>query len=153
MAAVRRARQPERIGLRLAGEEVFKGLAVDHGEDIVIGDGIREERVSKTMARRFVTQDGDVIYMVNLDFPAVTKAEELATLEERICFDALNGSTQPKQEAKYSLYLNIACVVLCLVVVFMANAAGSAANKALAVANYQSGQINHIVQVLDKVAK
>jgi hypothetical protein len=105
------------------------------------------------MASRYVTSSGTVIYLVALDFPAVTKAEELATLEERICFDALNGSTQPAQEKLWGAYASLACLVVMIVVAIWLYGASSAANRAAASSAAIAAQMQHMVQVVDRLEK
>ena len=138
---------------RLAGEECWEAAVVDAGQDIILSDGMREERVQKSMARRFVTSTGTIMYLVNLDFGAVTTAQELATLEERICFDALNGSTQPASERTWGAYASLATMVVVVVMALWVWGASNAASQAAASSAALSAQLQHVSEVVAQIQK
>jgi len=141
------------IGYRLAGEECWRADCTDAGEDLIFTDGVREERISKPMCRRFVTTQGEIMYLANLDFPAVTKAEELATLEERICFDALNNSTQPTGEQTWLPYVAAGTLVVCLLMAIWLYGTSNSASASAASTAAMASQMQHLTTQVDLLSK
>ncbi len=154
MVALRSGKAPKplpRVGLRVAGSELWEADVVDAGEDVILTDGVREERYPKSAAVRYVTEAGRIFYCLNVDFPCVTKAEELATLEERMCFDALNGSTQPGSERTWGMYINVALLAIVLMLAIWVHGASDSASRADASSASAQKQLTQLVEVVQRI--
>lgn len=141
------------IAYRLAESECWRADVVDHGQDIILSDGEREERYDKSMAVRLVTTQGEIMWLLHVEFPALTKAHELATLEERIAFESLNGSTQVSLEKQWGPYVSLATLVLVVVMAIWLWGTSNSASSASASVAAMGVQMQHVTTQVDLLAK
>lgn len=140
--------------LRFSGQEVWEAAGVDQGQELLCSDGLREELLDKSHGTRHVTSAGTILYLFNLELPAVTTAADLVDLEERVVFASLNSTTQPDSpEKKWLGYAQIAALIVAVLLLFLVWSANGTASKAQAVSAANATQLQHITSVLDALDK
>jgi hypothetical protein len=93
--------------------------------------GAQVETWPKTDNVAVYSSRGGMVYLLRGDLPALTIAADMASLEERIPFYALNQPTRDSTKS-YATMLSAASVVILVVMMIWVNQAASSASSAAA---------------------